>query len=504
MKFFNHCLFFFLLIFIISCSTFPHADLKRQTASVQSNFDREDKGDVISQGEKERATDELIALLKDTNYFDFADSRIHGMPENDSTRPFWWGTMWTGITAQKLNGQVTYIHSNDGTDNAGIQTAPYLEGACFAYLLTGDKKHAHLARKIMRGMSAWILSSAKSVDDEPLILSRSFYPPSFHSMDGGRNLYVNYDASRPGINSKASEYVHNPNNPYFGDIWLKAKRSIDDIGHMIRAIAQVQACRGVFDDDAKADLDQMNSLYSTWASDVDSNHFKIPTYNLTMETILPKYNSFGNYNNYKMAIGDPACVEKLAVRFLHTNETKNLRCKKGITLWEKLIARFLQNDAIEVLRSHHIASVAMADFRGLPELADSLRRGLAERLDRDFKVAKNNKLSPKYDVQDIATFFVHANNVGVPLKSNEIRFLYDRLHTAYVGMREHSNFNTFHLFDPSVPDGKYSYNPPNIGLYYYTLGPMIGACTSAYRNPNVRPLFDCERLKNALMSSTEK
>lgn len=420
------------------------------------------------------------------------------MPENDPNHPYWWGTMWTGVKVQKSNGEVTYTHSNTGTDNAGIHTSPYLEGACFAYLLTGDKKHEHLARKIMRGMSAWILASSKSANDTPKVLSRAFYPASFHSIDGDRNLHVNYDASRPGENTKASHYVHIQNNPYFGDIWLKGKRSIDDIGHMIRAIAQVQSCKNAFGEEARADLDQLNSLYSAWAREVDSSNFKIPTYDLAMETILPPKNSFGNYNNYNMPFSDPVCVEKLAVRFLHTNESGNLKCKKGISIWERLLARFLQNDAIEVLRSHHVAAVAMAELRSRPEIAEKLKSGLSDRMDRDLKVAKNIKRSPKYDIQDIPTFFIHANNVGVPLTSDETRFFYERLHTAYLEMRSPDNYNTFHLFDNSVPDGTYSYNPPSPGLYYYTIGPMIGACASAFRNPNARQLFDCERLKNAL------
>lgn len=491
--FFHFILFSFIVL--STYSTIVKADPIR--------FNRVDFGNPISEIERMVATDELIALLKDTRYFDFIDSRVHGSPESDKSKPFWWSSMWTGITVTKANGVVTYIHNDHGSDNAGIHTSPYLETACYAYLLTGEQKYAHLARRLMRGMSAWILASSRSADEAPTILLRSFYLPSVHSSDGGRELYINYEASRPGNNSDASQYVHLQGNPLFGDIWVKNKRSVDDIGHMIRAIAQVQACGAVFDKEAKADLDQMNALYKTWANEVDANNFNIATYNLEAERTLIN-NGVGDYNAYKIPGFDPTCVEKLAVRFLHSNDPKNLNCDKGISLLERWALKYLKNDAIEILRSHHIAAVAMARLQSQNNVAEKLMEGLNDRMNRDLKVARNIKLSPKFDIQDIPTFFVHANNVGIPLTSDEIRFVYERLHLAYKEMRSPAFYTTFHLFDKDVPDGEYPFDAPNIGLYFYTLGPMLGTCASPLVNSSVRPLFDCERLKKSLIENASK
>lgn len=273
--------------------------------SAQANqipFVRVDKGAGITEQEREKATDELISILKDTQYFDFVASHVHGSPESDSSQPFWWASWWTGVKAKKSNNQITYVHSKEGTDNAGIFTSPYLEGACYAYLLTGEKKYAHLARRLMRGMSAWILSSSKSINESPKILQRSFYPASVYSTDDGHDIFFDYEANHPGKNGVSSGYVHNPYNPTFGDIWLKHKRSIDDIGHMIGAIAQVQACRNVFDDEAKKDLDQMNTLYSAWGQDVDKNKFIIPFYDFHGNVYLDKH-GIGDYNTYNFLGG---------------------------------------------------------------------------------------------------------------------------------------------------------------------------------------------------------
>lgn len=471
--------------------------IKRESASAQFKYERNDQGTPISEAERQKATDELIALLKQLPFFDFVDGRIHGVPESDPKSSYWWGVMWTGVNVKKVNGKVIFTHANNGSDNAGIQTSPYLESACYAYALTGDKKYAHLARRLMRGMSSWILAGARNVYETPKILSRVYYPPSTSSTDGGRDQYFNYDAARPGIDSKASDYVHNPNNPYLGDVWLKSKRSIDDIGHMIRAIAQIQSCRDLFDADALADLNQLQTLYSSWAADVDANNFLIPTYNANLE-IYTKKNGFGDYNTYKILGFDPACVEKLAVRYLHSNDAKKLNCGNGISALEKISGKYLQNDAIEVLRSHHVAAAILAQMKAGPEGSKKLMKGIEERMNRDFSVAKNPANASKYDLQDIPSFLIHANNAGVPMTSEEIRYLYQRLNLAYKGMLDPSHYNTFHLFDSSVPDGVYSYDPPHIGLYFYSIGAMIGSCTSAFVNPNGRQLIDCDRLKAAL------
>ncbi len=477
---------------------------QRDTASsslkLSTDFIRADKGQPVSNSERQAATDEFIDLIKDTNYFDFVDSRIHGMPENEISKNNSWAHWWTGVKVEKHNGQVSFTHQNNGSDNVGIQTAPYLEGACFAFLLTGDKKYSNLARQLMRGMSSWILSSSRSSQESPKILSRSFYPPSVQSSASGKNILINYDASRPGLNAETSSYVHVPNNPFFGDVWLKNNRSIDDIGHILRAISQVQACSEKFDDDAKADLRQLTLLYAEWASTVAENNFIIPTMDLNANMQIIK-NGLGDYNKYSFLNSDPACIEKLAVQYTYSSDVHNLNCGNGISVIEKIGGRFLQNDAIEILRSHHVAAAAFAQLRLQSEPANRLMLGLSERMDRDFKVINNPSLSPQFDVQDIATFFVHSNNVGVPMTSDELRYLYQRLHLAHEGMRASVYNQTYHLFEASTPDGVYSYDPPHIGLYFYTLGAMIGSCTSQFVNmkDTQRSLLDCDLLKNAFV-----
>jgi hypothetical protein len=456
------------------------------------SYQRADVGTPVSAAELQLATDELIALLADTRYFDFVDERVHGWPRTSpDDGSYWWGTFWTGVSVSKAGGTVTYTHSADGADNAGIHTSPYLESACWAHLLWGEAKTGDLVRRIARGLSAWVLAMERTTGDtSPRLLSRSFYPPPVTSNEGGRSLVIDTSASRPGVDAEPSDYIHHPNNPTLGDIYVKNKRSKDDVGHMLRAIAQVQACAPRLDAGGKADLAQLVSLYDAWAKDVDARGFVIPTRDAAGAVYEPSL-QLARYTT----VGNVECIGTLAIRLTHTNVPGNVDCQSGMSTLEATTWPFLKNDARQIMRTHHAAAVVQAHRKLVTTTGATLLQGLGERVSKDFDLATNPPSG--FNPMDAAAFFAFAANVGVPLRSNEVRFLHARLHEAYVGMRAPEHAKTFRLFDPTTPDGSYSFDPPNIGLFHRDLGLLLGTCASPWRNPAARPLLDCDRLLKA-------
>lgn len=463
--------------------------------SLPVSYLRPDEGNALSAAELTTATDELLAILKDTHYFDFVDERIHGWPETDPNKGFWWGVFWSGITATKTGGKVTYKHSNDGADNPGIHTSPYLEGACYAHLLWGEPKTAHLVRRITRGMSAWILAMQKQAGDtNPTLLARAFYPPSVDSSEGGRSLHIDYDLSRPGIDNDPSDYVHIPNNPTFGDIYVKNKRSKDDIGHMLRAIVQSQTCAPRLSSDGQSDLAQTMSLYTSWAKVVDGAGFTIATLDKSLNLWTPPIYPYG-FAHYVLA-GDLECPAAFAIRLMGGSAPGSLGCGQGISQAERLGLGLMKNDARQIVRTHHAAATTLSFVRNEPTLGLELLKGLAERVQIDLGLAQSASPPAGFSIRDVTSLMIYAANVGVPLTSKEVRWLHTQLHEAYVGMRDPAQAATFRLFDASTPDGLYSYDPPNIGLFYKDLAMMLGSCASPYRNPNARPVLDCARLQS--------
>src|SRR5262249_52053108 len=136
-------------------------------------YTRPDTGTPLTAAELATATDQLVALLADTRYFAVVDERVHGWPE--SAGGFSYGTWWSGVSIEKKSGKVSFVHAADGAENNGLRTAPYLEGACYAYLFGGDDLTASLVRRMARGYSSWALAMQRYAGDEAM-LARASYP----------------------------------------------------------------------------------------------------------------------------------------------------------------------------------------------------------------------------------------------------------------------------------------------------------------------------------------
>ncbi len=454
------------------------------------SFSRNDVGTPLTSTEISTATDELIALLKDLRYFDFVDERVHGWPETDPAHGYWYGHFWTGVQMLKSAGKVTYKHSTDGADNVGIATAPYLEGACYAYLMWGEPKVGHLLQRMVRAYSAWIMAMVRSNGDtNPTLLARSFYRPNVDSTEGGRNLTIDYSQSYPGVDADPSEYVHVPTNPTFGDIWIKNKRSKDDMGHILRSLSQVKACVPRLDAAAQADVAQMTSLYESWAKRVAAQGFVIETLDKS-ENLWSPPDQLARYT----LTGNLECLGAAAIMLRGNGALGSIDCKNGLPTLEVTAWSFLKNDARQILRTHHQAAIVAAYQKSQNTPALDLLGGLAGRMDLDMNLAESASPPSGFSLLDVTSEIAASAAVGVPLTSREIRWMHKKLHEAYVGMRDPAQSTTFHVFDSSVPDGIYSYDPPNIGVFFRDLGMMLGTCASPYRNPTGRAAFDCQKL----------
>jgi hypothetical protein len=453
---------------------------------------RTDEGAPLTSAELAKATDELIDIIKRTNYFDFADSRIQGWPASDSKHKYWWGSYWSGITVTKNNGVVTYKHSNDGSDNNGMRTAPYLEGACYAYSLWHNPREARIVRKSVRGFSSRILQSERiSQPNMPKVISRVLYPENVDVNEDGRQIHIDYSANRPGVRVGVIQYVHIPDNPTFGDIWIKNSHSRDDLGEMMRSMALIRGCEGQISRDVDSDIFEMRNLFSEWATDVDQNNFEIPSldeqgnYNKSTDSGTDKF-------NHRVLL----CWGNYALRLLHLDYAENLDCGDADFKFEDTFHRWIQNDALQQQRTMRIAAVAMAHQK--KQNVNPLIDGIVKKIVRDLKYIDGSWSNSKVNINDIPGFFINANNVGAPLTSKEIRWLHERLHRAYLEIDGASP--VFHVFDTSTPSGTYSYEAPgNTGINFSTIGLLLGACASPYRNLNNRQVFDCQRLQARML-----
>lgn len=457
-------------------------------------FTRPDQGTPESPAELAAATDELLALLAGTRYFDVVDERVHGWPE--SAGGYWYGTFWSGISIEKKNGQVAFRHGAAGADNNGLRTAPFLEGACFAHLLSGKPVTAGLVRKMARGYTSWSLAMRRGLaDSAPTMLTRAAYPASVTSTDGGRTFLVDYTLDRPGVDNPATDYVHLPGNPTFGDVWIKNKRSKDDMGHVFRSLAHADACTPRLDPAAQADLAETKATYASWSLAVEAAGWSIPTLDKNAAVFTPPLTeTLAHY----ILLDGVECPGALMMRLRGHGAPGDLACGSGLSASEKISASQMRNNVRQILRSHHEAAAVTALVTKNDAVALELLRGLVERLDGDVPLASQPTPPANVEPNDIVSLVLEAAATGVPLTSAEVRWVHQRLHAAYLAYLAPAMAATYRVFDPATPDGTYAYEPGGAGMAFADLGVMLGACASPWRNPAGRPLLDCAKVLAAL------
>jgi hypothetical protein len=459
------------------------------------SYTRTDVGTPVAAQDLAAVTDLYLEILDKTRYFESLDDRVHGWPEGDPQKRFWYGTWWSGAGIEKNNGKVSFVHVDVGGDNNGLRTAQVMEAACFAHLFWGKSSHERLLRKLLRGFNSWILAIERKADDTPVMLSRAAYLENITASDNGKTYAIDYSKNRPGVDNGATEYVNVPQNPHWGNIWIKNKRSKDCLGHMFRAMGQMESCAARLSGDAAQQLAWMRDKYGAWGRQVEADGWKIATINKSGQVWYPTDDLANFYT-----IGGVECAGQLMLRFMGHGDPGTLSCGSGISSLESTAyfnADLIKTGNKEMMHTYHEAAIAQALVAGQNTVALDLVKGLADRLDRTMNyIDQNGKTPDNVPDGNVTTLVLHAANAGVPLTSREVRWIHDRIRAAHGSYLEGSRMPQYDVFG-SLPDGAWPYMPDGEGIQFNNIGLALGSCASVFRNTASRPLLDCERvLKN--------
>ncbi len=471
----------------------PDGSLPVHPKSLPFPYTRPEAGTPVDPATIDAKTDELIDLLTKTRYFGFVDERVHGWPESDPEKRYWYGTWWSGVDVEVQGSKVTYFHEPVGSDNDGISTSPFLEGACYAHVLwPNETRIAHLERRLIRGLSSWILAMQRRPDDPDTLLTRASYPVSIASTDSGVSYAIDYSQNRPGIDNGATDYVEVPANPWWGDLYVKNKRSKDDIGHMFRAIAQIDTCDGTFTEaGAQTDLVELRRLYQSWARRVEDDGWAIATLDASDAVFIPP-DSLAHF----ISVGsvDVECAGKLALRLFGRVTPDGLACGNGISSLDAAASALGHSNGL-ILRSFHEAAAGQALLSNDLGDAQALLAGLAQRLDSMLDALLAGTPPPYVGPVDAADLIVYSANAGVPLTWREVAYLHQQLDIAHQTYLASSNDLVYKSFDPATPDGSYLYEPAGDGVLFRTLGALLGVCAAEWRNSASKPVLDCSKLQ---------
>ncbi len=465
----------------------PNGTFPPHLRALPFDYRRTDVGRPVTAAELATVTDHYLALLERTRWFDYVDARVHGWPESAPGGRYWYATWWSGTGISVSGGRRTFQHVDVGAENNGLRTPQLLEGACYAWLLYRNANDQHLVRRLMRGMSSWRLATVRRPGDlEVGLLTRASYPASVR--DVARNIDINYAPNRPGVDGGASRFVHLPDNPTWGDLWIQNPRSKDDMGHIMRGVAALDACDGMLTEPgAQQDLVQMRQLYQQWAMRVENDGFRIATLDPSLAVVIPT----GQLANYFVTAGIE-CHAQIAIRLLWQFDPLGARCPTPTGVSGDPTPG-INSSAMQIVRTHHEAAAALALVTGRNAVARTMVEGLAARIEMILDVYESGMSPANAQPQDIVQLMVEAANLGVPLTSREVRWLHAQIEIAFAGYD--TSGPEWHVFDAVPPEGDYVFEPGGPGIDVKDLALLLGTCVAPYRNPNGRPLLDCARVR---------
>ncbi len=466
----------------------PSGALPDHARELPFEFTRTDAGMPLTSAEVSLATQDYLDVLKGTHWLDTVAQRAHGWPSTDPGKGYFYATWWSGVTVTRAAGEVTFVHSADGADNNGLRTAQLLEGACYASALWKKPEHEMLTRRLVRGVSSWFLAMERQKGDDTFLMARAAYPVSVQSTETSLPLFIDYSKSRPGVDAEPSEYIHLPDNPEWPDLWSKNKRSKDDIGHLLRAVGELDTCDGELADPAgQKEIVEMRRLYEGFSREVADADFGIPTLGKDLVEYVPS-ESLAHFIKFL------ECTALLSLELTGRGQASTADCGDGYDPVPEGTDG-IKSGAMQIVRAFHTAATQQALVHGQTDLAKALLGGLVKRLDTVMDLVDAGTPPANFATKDLVAFMVHAANAGVPLTSREARWLHDRIAEAHASYLDASALGQYDLFSPGGADGDYAFEPGGEGIDFKDIGLFLGLCAAQYRNPTTRDVLDCDAVK---------
>lgn len=465
----------------------PTGKLPDHPHQLPFDYARPDVGVPLTQAELAAATKQYLEILTGTSWLDQIANRAHGVPESDSQHRYWYSTWWSGVTAERKAGKVTFTHDPNGADNNGLRTAQLLEGACYASTIWKKPAHEHLTRRLLRGFTSWFMAMETGPNADEFLMARAAYPAPLDATETPIPLHIDYAPGRPGLDTPPAVFIHLPDNPSWPDLWVRNMRSKDDIGHMMRALGEIDTCSGHFTDaDAEADLTELRRRFEGFSRRVQADDFAIASLDKSLKEYVP---SDGLAHFIKLF----ECGALLTIEETGHAGAPDVDCKDG----NDAVAEggTFKSGAMQIVRAFHEAAVLQALLHGKTDIAKTMLAGIGKRLDTVMDLIDAGKQPDNFHTGDLVAFMIHAANTGVPLTSREVRWLHARIAEAHASYLDPARASDFALFAPNSPDGMYPYEPTGAGIDFKDLGLALGLCAAQYRNPTSRAALDCDAVK---------
>jgi hypothetical protein len=252
--------------------------------------------------------------------------------------------------------------------------------------------------------------------------------------------------------------VPNPDNPFYGDIWIRNMRSKDDVPHIYRMVPWLGrlAVQAPDADVRESAREALEHLVGFAAGIVDAG-YQIRT--IEEGRIYVPVEDLASFVRYDTITPGGECNPKLISSLIGYGEPRDNDCGNGLKEQFENVATAFNYYNYAIVRYFHLAAITNALAVGEAEIARKLLAGLVKRVEIMAKDETTRVDNPGWDA-DAASFLVAAAASGLPLTEAEaakVRAEYTAA-VAYYG--------AWPLWDPwddAVADGDYPYEPPTSG-----------------------------------------
>ncbi len=471
-------------------------DPNRLPEEMPFEIEREENGEHPTDEEVSEFTSAITGLWADSEYFRWVRMTSHGVDASNEEGWFHYALWWQDTQAYREGDTVRWEHTGRA-DNLTLRSCKVLTNAIAGYMMTGDEDMRWIVEEYSRGLAALAMVTEFGEDDPaPYLQSRAPFTRN-HSFEtvGGRQVDIDYDPVRRDEDAWNAAIIHNPNNPYWGDVHFVNQRSKDDLPHMFRLMPMLmRAAQDAPDESVREAAELALDYLRGFAQDVIDTGYQIRTKYGDGEPVIP-LNEDGVIKDlaslvfWDSILPDAECPAKFSVDMAAAGQSE-FECGDGRVDAYENIASTNHYFNYAIIRLFHVSAAHMALMTRNNEAAEGLLGGLVLRSERLFDDPNMpNRDNPSFDA-DIASYLLTAAAAGMPLTGREARHIQEH----YSNAAEH--YGAFEFWDPwadGIEDGPFDYKP-NRGT---TVRPteiafLMEYCYSPFRSETGAQVVDCD------------
>jgi hypothetical protein len=453
-------------------------------------------GTPLSDAEITAFTKKITGFYKEVEFFEWLDWHAHGVDPSHDPGIRDYGLYWQDTRAVKAGDTITFLHTG-WADNLMIRTGKVLNNTAAGYLMSGDPLLGKLTEKYSKGIVALFLGMIWGHEDPPItsIMPRTIFTINHSYQDArGRNVAVDYTPIRYEKEDWNGHSFGNPENPYFGDIWIRNMRSKDDVPHIYRAIPMLlRVAQDGKDEHVRLAAQEAYDFLVAFCKDIVDHGYQIRTKDKNGVPYVPT-EDLASFVTYDELIPNAECDPKLTSVLFAYDEPRDIDCGNGISPTYESTATTTHYFNYAIIRYFHLTAIFSALMAREDRAAERLLKGLVERVDAIMQNDAERADHPEWDA-DAAAFLLASAAYGLPLTDEEAGFIRDHYSASvdHFTLWEH-----WDLYDAAIPDGEYEYKPPRDGvgderfIRVPAMTYILEYCYSPFRNEAGAKLVDCE------------